>query len=412
MAVTKRPLPELLAPAGDMARLRMALRFGADAVYVGGTAFGMRAGPKNFSLQELEAAAQLVHGAGKKLYLTLNTTPTNAEMDALPDYVRQLRTVSLDAVIVADIGVLATVKRLLPDVEIHMSTQVGVMNYETAAQLHEMGASRVVLARELSIDDMARIRSHVPDTLSLEAFVHGAMCMSVSGRCLLSQYLAGRDANRGQCAQPCRWGYYLMEEKRPGQYFPIFEDERGSYILNAKDLCLIEYADRLWQAGIDSFKIEGRAKSEYYTAVVTGAWRRAMDRLALDPGHYRCPPELLEELQKVSHRQYSTGFAFGTPEQGQFYETGGYVRTWDIAAVVERCADGMAEVTVRNKFCVGDTLEAVQPGEDTFPLTVTALFTMDGAPRDSAPHPMEQLRMPVTRPVKPGSILRIEKRER
>ena len=407
-----RPLPELLAPAGDMARLHMALRFGADAVYVGGTAFGMRAGPKNFSVEELSAAAKLTHEMRKKLYLTLNTTPTNGEMDALPDYLRQLQEVPLDAVIVADVGVLSVVKRLLPDVEVHMSTQVGVMNYETAAELYRMGASRVVLARELSINDMARIRARVPEELSLEAFVHGAMCMSVSGRCLLSQYLVGRDANRGQCAQPCRWGYYLMEEKRPGQYFPIFEDERGSYILNAKDLCLIEYADKLWQAGIDSFKIEGRAKSEYYTAVVTGAWRRAMDLLTDDPQHYRCPEELLEELSKVSHRQYSTGFAFGTPPQGQFYETGGYVRTWDIAAVVESWENGIAALTVRNKFSVGDTLEVVQPGQKSFSLQVTALYTPEGELRSSAPHPMERLLLPVSRKAAPGSILRIEKRER
>ena len=275
--------PEILAPVGDFERLGFALDFGADAVYLGGTAFGMRAGSAKFDFDTLKKTCEIAHAKGVKVYLTCNTLPTNEEIAQLPDYLKNSAACGIDALIVADVGVLMEAKRVVPDTEIHISTQTGVVNYLTARELYHMGAKRVVLARELSFDDIRCVRDNTPPDLDIECFVHGAMCMSFSGRCLLSNYLLGRDANRGQCAQPCRWNYYLMEEKRPGLYFPIEERPEGSYILNAKDMCMIEHMDKLVKAGISSFKIEGRAKSFYYVAVVTNAYRQALDLYWKDP---------------------------------------------------------------------------------------------------------------------------------
>ncbi len=308
MMQNKLTQPEILAPAGDWERFEAALDFGADAVYLGGTQFGMRAASAKFTPELLEKATRLAHQRGKRIYLTCNTLPRNQEIPLFEGFLEQAVACQVDALIVADLGLLALVRQYAPDMPIHMSTQTGIVNYAAANQLYQMGASRVVLARELSLDEIAEIRAKTPRELEIEAFVHGAMCMSFSGRCLLSSYLTNRDANRGACSQPCRWSYHLMEEKRPGQFFPVFEDEQGSYILNAKDLCMLPYLDKVVEAGVDSLKIEGRAKSSYYVSVVTNAYRQAMDLYLQDPARFQIPDWLLEEVYKVSHRQYCTGF--------------------------------------------------------------------------------------------------------
>ncbi len=400
--------PEILAPVGDFERLGFAIDYGADAVYLGGTAFGMRASSANFDFDTLKQSCELAHSRGVKVYLTCNTLPTNAEIPLLEEHLKNSAACGIDALIVADVGVLMAAKRVVPDTEIHISTQMGVVNYLTARELYHMGAKRVVLARELSFDDIRTIRDNTPPELEIETFVHGAMCMSFSGRCLLSNYLLGRDANRGECAQPCRWGYHLVEEKRPGQYFPIEENEHGTYILNAKDLCMIEHIPQLVDAGITSLKIEGRAKSFYYVAVVTNAYRQALDLYWKDRENYVLPQWLEEETRKVSHRQYSTGFYFGRPEQGQFYENGGYVREWDVVAMVDGWEDGVLSCTQRNKFSVGDTVEILAPGQKPMRLAVESITDEDGAAQPSACHAMMKFTMPCGTPFPKGAIIRKE----
>ena len=398
--------PEVLAPAGDFERLVAAVQYGADAVYLGGKDFGMRASPMNFTEEELVRAVDFCHRQGVKVYVTCNILPREEDLAGLPTYLHFLCDAGVDALIVADIGVMMLCRREIPQMELHISTQTGVVNHLTAAELYRMGAKRVVLARELSLEEIRRIRQNTPPELEIEAFVHGAMCMSFSGRCVLSNYLAGRDANRGECAQPCRWNYYLMEEKRPGEFFPIFEEEDGTYILNAKDLCMIEYLDQLADAGVGSFKIEGRAKSFYYVATITNAYRCAVELLEKDPAHYRLPGWLLEETKKVSHRQYSTGFYFGQPDNGQYYESGGYIRNYDVAAVVEGWEEGMLLCTQRNRFFSGETLEVLLPGKSPELFPVPAIFDTDGQSLEAARHPMQQLRIPCTGPIAKGTILR------
>ncbi len=399
-------LPEVLSPAGDFECLQAAVRFGADAVYLGATRFGMRASSASFTEELLRKGVELAHREGVRVYLTCNTIPTNGEIDAYPAFLREVGKSGVDALIVTDLGVLSLVKKHIPEMEVHISTQAGVVNYLAASELYRMGAKRVVLARELSLDDIARIREKTPPELDLEAFVHGAMCVSFSGRCLLSSYLTGRDANRGECAQPCRWGYHLMEEKRPGLYFPVEEREEGTYILNAKDLCMIEHLDKLCRAGVTSLKIEGRAKSSYYVSVITNAYRNAVDLYGNDPEHFELPAWLADEVKKVSHRRYSTGFYFGRPEEGQYYETGGYVRGYDAAALVEGYRDGFLCCVQKNKFSVGDELELLEPKSGVKALKVTALYSEDGKPLESVPHPQMRFKLPCEMPVKPGSILR------
>ena len=405
MAIQKK-IPEVLAPAGDFERLVAALTFGADAVYLGGKEFGMRATPQNFDRRQMEQAVELAHGKGVPVYVTCNTLPSNDEIQRLPDYLHFLADIGVDALIVADIGVLMLCKREIPEMEIHMSTQTGIVNYLTANELYRLGVKRVVLARELSLDAIREIREKTPPDLEIEAFVHGAMCMSFSGRCLLSSYMTHRDANRGACAQPCRWGYYLMEEKRPGEYYKLEEDEKGSYILNAKDLCMIEHIDKLVQAGITSLKIEGRAKSTYYVSVVTNAYRCAVDQYLRDPAHFQLDSWLLEEVKKVSHRQYSTGFYFGRPEQGQYYENGGYIRSFDVIGVVRRWEDGVLYGEQRNKFGEGDWIEVLPPRNRAERLQVRELKNGAGEPIDSAPHAAMEFSFACERPFPPGSILR------
>ncbi len=401
--------PEVLAPAGDRERLEAAVRYGADAVYLGSTEYGMRAAPANFSpAEELAQAVAYAHQHGVKVYLTCNTLPRNSEMDRLPEFLRLAAASGVDAMITTDLGVLGMIKRVIPEMEVHISTQAGIVNYATATEFYRMGAKRVVLARELTLNEIAEIRQKTPPELEIEAFVHGAICVSISGRCLLSNYLTARDANRGECAQPCRWAYHLMEEKRPGQYFPIFEDERGTHILNAKDLCLIEHLDRLYRAGVTSFKIEGRAKSAYYVSVITNAYRLAVDHLMADPDRYTLPQWILDEVTKVSHRQYSTGFLYGVPEAGQYYENGGYLRNYDVVAMVDQTVEGGILVTQRNKFSVGDVVEVLQPKQPPFCLTVTAITDREGNRLTDACHPMEQVVIPCDRAVSEGAILRRE----
>lgn len=404
---------ELLSPAGDMERLELAVKFGADAVYVGGTQFGMRSNPSNFDPAQLQAACKLVHAAGKKLYLTCNTLPRSYELDALPDFLRSARAAGVDAFIIADMGVLAIAKQAAPEVEVHISTQAGIVNYAAANAFYQMGAKRIVTARELSLDEIKMIRDHTPPELEIEAFVHGAMCMSFSGRCILSDYMVGRDANRGDCAQPCRWKYHLMEETRPGQYFPINQEEDGTYIFNSKDLCMIEHIPELVAAGVDSFKIEGRAKSAYYTAVVTHAYRQALDAYFAHPSpDFRVPDWVLAEMEKMSHRVYTTGFNFGPLQNGQELNTGGYVRTWDVCALYRDQQGNRLIVDQRNRFFEGDILEVLEPGQKPYTLTVRDLVReADGTRTEAANKATEVYSFAVDRTVSPDAILRRKRDE-
>lgn len=404
---------ELLSPAGDMERLELAVKFGADAVYVGGTQFGMRSNPSNFDPAQLQAACKLVHAAGKKLYLTCNTLPRSYELDALPDFLRSARAAGVDAFIIADMGVLAIAKQAAPEVEVHISTQAGIVNYAAANAFYQMGAKRIVTARELSLDEIKMIRDHTPPELEIEAFVHGAMCMSFSGRCILSDYMVGRDANRGDCAQPCRWKYHLMEETRPGQYFPINQEENGTYIFNSKDLCMIEHIPELVAAGVDSFKIEGRAKSAYYTAVVTHAYRQAMDAYFAHPSpDFRVPDWVLAEMEKMSHRVYTTGFNFGPLQNGQELNTGGYVRNWDVCALYRDQQGNRLIVDQRNRFFEGDILEVLEPGKKPYTLTVRDLVReADGTRTEAANKATEVYSFAVDCPVSPDAILRRKRDE-
>lgn len=401
----KMQKPEILAPAGDPERLQAAVQFGADAVYLAGKRFGMRSAPSNFDEAQLQAASRLCKAAGKKLYVTCNILPRNDEIDLLPAYLEQLDGVA-DALIVADLGVMRMAQKYAPHCQLHVSTQLGVVNFETARFLWDMGASRVVLARELSMDEIACIRAKTDSALELEAFVHGAMCMSYSGRCLLSSYLTGRDGNHGDCAQPCRWRYDVIEPTRPNRPLTVEEDGDGTYLFNANDLCMIEYIPQLCKAGISSFKIEGRAKAAYYVAGVTNAYRRAVD-LFFESGcdlTFALPSDVLREVYTVSHRPYGTGFYFGDPSQNTL--SGGYVREYQAAAVVVGYENGELILSQRNRFCVGDELETLVPGEPSFSFTVSAMKNEADEPIDAAPHPTMTVRIPFDRPLPAGSYVR------
>ncbi|MCI8649075.1 MAG: U32 family peptidase [Anaerotruncus sp.] len=398
-------IPEVLSPAGDRERLEAAVRYGADAVYLGGSQFGMRAASASFGGEQLKLAVDYAHAHHVRVYLTCNTLPTNEQAAQLPEFLLAARDAGVDALIVADVGILMLARRLVPEIPVHISTQAGVVNYLTATELHQLGAARVVLARELSLEAIRYIREHTPPALEIEVFVHGAMCMSFSGRCLLSNYLTQRDANRGECSQPCRWKYHLVEQTRPGQYFPVQEDPSGSYILNAKDLCMIEHLDKLVEAGVTSLKIEGRAKSAYYTAAVTNAYRGAVDAYLHNPQHFQPPAWTLEEVTKVSHRAYSTGFFFGRPDQ--YYQNAGYVRAWDIIAVVEGWEDGKLLVSERNRFSVGDTAEVMLPRAQPVPLEITGIFDLEEETEvEAACHPMRRYLLPYDQPLPAGAMIR------
>ncbi len=383
-----RKKPELLCPAGDMEKLKMAVLYGADAVYLGGTSFGMRSFAGNFDRDELPEAVRYAHSHGVRAHVTVNTMPRNEETVKLPEYLRSLDAAGVDALIVADLGVFTMAGKYAPNCERHISTQQSIANYACAQAWYDLGAQRVVLARELSLPEIREIRARVPEKLELETFCHGAMCVSYSGRCLLSNYMTGRDSNRGECAQPCRYQYALMEEKRPGEYFPVFEDEKGTYIMNSRDMCMIDHLDDLMDAGIDCLKIEGRAKSAYYAAIVTGAYRHVLDDLEAG----RAPdPVWRDEVEHVSHRHYSTGFFYGQP--GQYTENSRYLREWQICAVVERCdADGNAVLSLRNKFRTGDTVELVGPDFRPMLWTTGAMEDMDGIPLSEPRTPQMRFR--------------------
>lgn len=386
---------ELLSPAGDMERLIMALHYGADAVYLAGQRYGMRASAGNFSGEQLVKAVEMAHEKGVRVYVTCNTLPREDELAGLPGYLEALQAAGADALIIADLGVLELAKKYAPNVKKHVSTQLGVINSAAANALYDLGADTVVLARETPLEDIRKIRANTPKELRIEAFVHGAMCVSFSGRCLLSNYLTGRDANRGQCAQPCRWKYHLVEETRPGEYYEITEDG-GTYILNSRDMCMIEHIPELIDAGVASFKIEGRMKSAYYTAVVTNAYRHAIDAAIAGKPLDRL---WVEETEKLSHRPYTTGFYYGDP--GQHYEATSYYSLTDVAAVVEECgADGSAVLSQRNKFYRGDELELLIPGKKPVKFTVDKMFNADGEEIEDTRHAMMEIHtsLPVCAP--------------
>ena len=398
----ERKKPELLAPAGDWEKLQMAVLYGADAVYLAGTSFGMRSFAGNFSDEELPRAVDFAHRHGVKVHATVNTMPRSGEVDRLPEHLEKLNDAGVDALILADLGAFILAGKYAPRCQRHISTQQSIANYACAQAWFDLGAQRVVLARELGMDEIREIRRRVDPALELETFCHGAMCVSYSGRCLLSNYMTGRDSNRGACAQPCRYQYALMEEKRPGEYFPVFEDEKGTYIMNSRDMCMIDHLDDLMDAGVDCLKIEGRAKSAYYAAIVTGAYRHVLDDVAAGRP---VDPVWRDEVEHVSHRHYSTGFFYGQP--GQFYEDARYIRDWQICAVVTDCTpEGLATLSLRNKFACGDQVEVVGPDVRPERFTVSAMTDGDGLPLTEARKPQMKLIMKLPRAVPPLSLLR------
>ena len=398
----KRQMPELLAPAGDMERLRMAVLYGADAVYLAGTDFGMRAFAGNFTPQQLREAVEFSHRHGVRVHCTINTMPRCEEISRLPEHLELLNDAGVDALIVADLGAFTLAERYAPRCQRHISTQASICNDVTARAWHDLGASRVILARELSLEEIRTIRERTPEGLEIEAFVHGAMCVSYSGRCLLSNYMTGRDSSRGACAQPCRYQYALMEEKRPGEYFPVEEDEKGTYILNSRDMCMIDHLDDLCAVGLSSLKIEGRAKSAYYAAIVTGAYRHCLDAAAAGE-----KPDALwrDEVEHVSHRPYSTGFYYGAP--GQYYDNSRYIREWQVVALVTDCDSmGNAMLSLRNKFRVGDQVELVGPDLKPFCMTVPELRDEAGCLLEEPKTPQMLFHMKLPRMVPPYTLVR------
>ena len=407
---------ELLAPAGDEECLRSALDYGCDAVYLAGKSFGMRAGAKNFDMDGLDRAVRFAHERGVKVHLTCNTIPLNSEIEQFPKYIAAAQECGVDAAIACDLGVISMIKQYAPKMELHISTQTGDVNYQTAIELYMMGAKRVVLAREVGLEDIREIRRRIPADMEIETFVHGAMCVSFSGRCLISEYLTGRGANRGECAQPCRWSYYLMEEKRPNQFFKVFEDERGSYILNSRDMCMIAHLDDLIDAGVTSFKIEGRAKSAYYVALTVIAYRAALDSCLKGE---KPPKWVLDEVNKISHRPYSTGFFYEKPTDGsgtqdpnivtnggQYFADSGYMRDYDFVGVVDYCEDGVMHLTQRNYFTLSDELELLPPHAEPIIFKPESMFGADGTQIDIARRATEKLSIPTAIVVPPHTILR------
>ena len=393
---------ELLSPAGDMERLKMSVLYGADSVYLAGTDFGMRSFAGNFTPEELPVAVRFAHEHGVKVHVTVNTMPRNDEICNLPAYLEQLDDAGVDALIVADMGAFTLAKKYAPHCQLHISTQQSIANYECATAWFDLGAKRVVLARELSLGEIAEIRQKTPRELEIETFGHGAMCVSYSGRCLLSNYMTGRDSNRGACAQPCRYQYALVEEKRPGEYFPVYEDEKGTYILNSRDMCTIDHLKDLMDAGINCIKIEGRAKSAYYAAIVTGAYRHCIDDVAAGRA---CDPVWRDEVEHVSHRVYSTGFYYGFP--GQYTENSRYLREWQICAKVDSCDEnGLALCSLNNKFTQGDELEVVGPDFRPLPFTACSMTDLEGNVLTEPRTPQMKFYLQLPKQVPAFSILR------
>jgi U32 family peptidase len=403
---------ELLAPAGDLEKLMIAVDYGADAVYFGGDSFSLRAGADNFTLEDMKEGIQYAHAKDVRCYLAVNIFPHNEDIEPLAVYLKNVAPIGLDGLIVSDPGVIGLAKEIMPDVELHLSTQANMTNYKTAEFWHDLGIRRLVLARELSLAEIAEISAKMPADMELEAFGHGAMCMSYSGRCLLSNFMVGRDANRGNCAHPCRYKYALVEEKRPGEYLPIEEDRRGTYILNANDLCMIEYLPQLVEAGISSLKIEGRMKSIFYVAIVVGAYRKAIDAYYANPAQYEFRQEWMSELTKASHRTFTTGFFFHKPSaEGQNFETSDYARDYTFAGIVKNYDEtsGIALVEQRNKMSIGETIEIFGPSHEPFEQILEQMTDEDGTKIQTAPHPQQKLLIKMDRKVQPNDMLRKRK---
>ena len=387
---------ELLAPAGDLEKLKMAIIYGADAVYLGGEAFGLRKRSKNFSVDQIKEGVDFAHERGKKVYLTLNIVPHNKDLVGLEEYVTELYNIDVDAVIVSDPGMYTIIKKVVPKMEIHISTQASITNYETIMFWYNLGARRIVLARELSFEEIKEITSKIPEDLDIEAFIHGAMCMSYSGRCLLSNYMTGRDANMGDCAQPCRYKYAVVEEKRPGEYFPIEENDEGTFIFNSKDLCMIEFIPELINSGIYSFKVEGRVKSSYYVATVLRSYRMTIDAYYKDTENYIYNTKLLEEIKKVSHRDFTTGFYFGKPtDEAQIYSTSSYIRGYDFLGMVLDYdkETQIATIEQRNRMFIGEEIEIFGPGVDYFTQKIDKMWDDSGNKIEVAPHAQQIIKM-------------------
>src|SRR6056297_599811 len=403
---------ELLAPAGSLEKLKTAILFGADAVYCGGLNFGLRAGADNFSVEELQEGIEFAHQRHKKVYMTLNMIPHNKELAQLPEYIEKIKELNLDALIISDPGVFAFVKKEMPEMEIHISTQANNVNWASALFWAEQGAERIILARELSRDEIKEMAAKTKGRVELEYFVHGAMCISYSGRCLLSNYFVGRDANKGDCAQSCRWKYHLVEEQRPGEYYPIEENDQGTFIMNSRDLNLAEEIPELIEIGLSSLKVEGRMKSVHYAATVINTYRQLIDQYYQDPENYEADPELLAELRKISHRDYTKGFYYGKPgSEGQRYQSSSYLRSYDFMGVVKDydAAAKEAVIEVRNKIFKGDELEFVVPGQKTFTSRADYLLDEEGTEIEAAPHPKQLIRIPLKNEIPTGSLLRRQK---
>lgn len=405
---------ELLAPAGDLTKLKFALTYGADAVYIGGQIFGLRASAKNFSFEDMKKGIEFAHDLNKKVYLVLNIIPHNEDFKYLDEYLTEIKKLDIDAFILSDPGTLMYVKEYLPDAEIHLSTQANNTNYLSAKFWHKQGVKRVIIARELSFEEIKEIKDNIPDTLEIEAFVHGAMCISYSGRCLLSNYMTSRDANKGECAQACRWKYHLVEEKRPGEYYPVVEDENGTFFFNSKDLCMIEYIPELIESGLSSLKIEGRMKSVYYVANIVRVYREAIDRYYNDKENYTYKSEYLDEIKKASHRKFTTGFYLKKPDENdQLYESSSYIREYDFCGVVLEYdpKTKFAVVEQRNRMFKGDKIEIIGPNYFYHEQLITEMYDKNGNEIDVAPHAQELLKIKIDVPVNEYFILRKEKVE-
>ena len=400
---------ELLAPAGSLAKLKYALVYGADAVYIGGEEFSLRVAAKNFTADEIKEGIDFAHNLSKKVYITANIIPHNGDIKKFPEFVREVDALGADAIIISDPGVFALAKKYAPRLDIHISTQANNTNFESAKFWHSQGAKRVILAREMSFDEIREIRENTPSDLELECFVHGAMCISYSGRCLLSNYMTHRDANMGACAHPCRWKYALVEEKRPGEYMPVFENERGTFIYNSKDLCMIERIPEIIESGITSLKIEGRVKNELYVATVVKAYRREIDAYYKDKKNYKFNPENLEELKKISYRGYTTGFFDEKPKgTEQVYTSSTYIQNYQTTAVVKAFDKKAKNVTLeqRNRFFVGDEIEFLMPNGENRSFKITEMTDADGNSIDVAPHPQMIVKFKVDFDVEDYSIVR------
>ncbi len=395
---------ELLAPAGDLEKLRIAVAYGADAVYFGGEMFSLRAGAGNLTFDEMEEGISLAHNKGVKCYLALNIFAHNEDIEPLTEYLNKVSKLDLDAFIISDPGIIDMVREIIPDAEIHLSTQANMTNYRTANFWYKLGVKRIVLARELTFDEIHQLRENIPADMELEAFVHGAMCISYSGRCLLSNFMIERDANRGMCAHPCRWKYALVEEKRPGEYYPVEEDQRGTYILNSRDLCMIQHIPELIDAGIGSAKIEGRMKSSFYVATLVSAYRKAIDAYYADPDGYKFDNAWIDEMKKVSHREFTTGFYFDQPtNKDQNYQTSAYTRDYSFVGMVKSYnpETKMAVVEQRNKMVIGDEIEIMGPYTDYFAQKLTEMYDEEGTPIEAAPHPQQIITMRMEQAVAP-----------